>query len=463
MKPTVKYFTDRNHEKKDLCNFLQGKLLTKTIMDINGMSGMGKTQLLTWAYHEAMRSQKSVAYYDFKNSTNTYQYVDVLRSIATSNIDRFANTDYSEMKNLANSISQKITISDDDINDLSKAYNKALSNDLSSKRVLLFFDTTEEALPKTLEILDSQVLSQHVNHGNFLVTFSGEKPLQWKTADIRKRRATLPLNEFKQDEMVDMIDRLATEKSIQTIDDEVLELIQYLSAGNPGIIYDSLHYLSDKFTRNSIDKKDCHGLVKHLYSTIVCEKILSQIGDLKIEDVDNLKLISQIAMLRTVNLHSFRILVTKNFPDSFSQQSAFYYDDVLKKIHKKSSLFYSTDFRSGYVLSKCIRRIFQLNTLLTNSNNFNSFKQSILDYYKTMISKTTGIDQVNAIVEYFFTKYFTPPQCFEMPEQNYRCFEDELNTIIGSNHLKDERYEKEAHLICIKDAIENDEELKHLL
>ena len=454
MEAPVSFFTNRNPEKEALCKFLQGNLYTKAIMDINGMSGMGKTQLLLWAYNQVKKTQITVAYYDFNNKADI-QYVDVLKSISEQ-----SNKD-SIVPNMANSFTEN----EKNIDDLCNAFNKELSEEISSKRVVFFFDTTENATPETLEILDTKIFPEHVNHGNLLITCSGEKPLNWRTADIRKRRTTLSLNLFSKEESKEMIETLTTEYKINKIDNEIIELIQYLSDGNPGIIYESLNFLSQNFSLQYIDAdiKKCNNLVKKLHSKIVDEKILPKLKNINIENVDNNKLISQIAMLRKVDLQSFRKLVALNFPESFSKQNAFYYDTLLKSIHKQSSMFQSKDFSSGYVINRCVRKISQLSKWLDQPKPFKCFQDEVSNYYKFLISKTNGIDQKSAIIEYLYTKYSKFPALIKKTERNCNEFANELNELIKSNLLQADSYERDAHLIDIRNAIEADDELNELL
>jgi len=454
MEAPVNYFTDRTSERKELCKFLQGKIYTKTMMDINGMFGMGKTQLLRWAYSGAKKTHRTVAYYDFSRKADI-QYVDVLKSISEQ------SNKASIVLNLANSF----TDYNNNIDDLCNAFNKELAEEIRSNRVLFFFDSTEKATPKTLELLETKIFTKHINHGNLLITCSGEKPIHWKTADIRKRRTSLTLHSFTPEEINEMIASLANVYSINEIDDDSIELIQYLSDGNPGIIYDSLYFLSDEFSQKEIhaEPKKCNDLVAYLHQKIVHEKILQQIENVQIERVDNIKLISNIAMLRKVDLQSFRKLVAINFPESFAKQNAFYYDSLLKKIYKQSSLF-QPDYSSGYALNTCVRRISKLSKWLAQPKKFEWLQNEISNYYKFMISKTAGIDQKSAIIEYLFTKYSTFPACIGLPERTCTLSANEITELIDSNNvIQEDSYVRDAHLIDIQNAIEADEELKDLL
>jgi len=469
MTKTVAYFTDRNIEKEQLKNFFQqNNPISKKVLEINGMYGIGKSQMLKWAFSKYYPSDITCAFYNFKfSSPEQTQFLDMLRWVAMSNNKQCPEPYYSDFINLADNAQNDAHIDESNIRTIAESFNNCLSNNLGTRPVFLFYDTTESAHPKTIQILNDYILSKHIERTSIKFAFSGEKPLKWNSEDIRKRRRSLFLETFDAHEMRELIEKILDQEIKIEIPEACIEFCQYLSGGNPGILKSCFDFLAEQFSDSQLQwhEDTCRALVSHVFQIFIADKIIAKLRfD---ENFDTYKLITHIAMLRKIDLFPFKSIIANYFQKPFSEKSARYYDYLLNQIFTQSNLFKKIEFTPGYRLNKCLRRINQMNVLLNNQSKFYLMKERIQDYYYQRISFLFGLDQISAICEYLFIKYALIPKSLPIPISRPTDVTSELNLLIEQTQPDisnvddvDFNFRQDSHEIAIKQAIEADEELQ---
>jgi hypothetical protein len=462
MTKTVTYFTDRITEKDKLRKFFQkNDPTTKKVLEINGMHGIGKSQMLKWAYNQYQPSDIICAFYDFKSSTpEKTQFLDMLRCIAITNQEQCSGYDYSNFLTLSENAQKDNYINENDIQEIVTIFNTSLSTHLGNRPMFVFYDTTEEAHPKTINILNDQILSHHIDKSNIKFAFSGEKPLYWSSVDIRKRRRSLFLDTFDSDEMLELIEKVLDKEIFIQLPPSCIEFCLYISAGNPGILKTSLDFLANYFSDSPVkwDRDTCQALINHVFQIFIKEKIISRLHfD---DELDKHKLVKHIAMLRKIDLFPFKSIIANHFQTPFSEKSARYYDYLLNQIFSQSHLFKKIEYSSGYRINTCFRRMNLMQTFFNDSDEFHLIKQRIQDYYHNRISIVSGSDLVSAICEYLFFKYALIPSSLPISLPTPRDATSELQLLIHQTRPDESAFIQDSYEISIEQTIEADEDLK---
>jgi len=448
---------DRTDEKEKLKTFFQQRKSKRKIIEITGMYGIGKSEMLKWTYNKYQNSDVVCAFYNFESSIpEQVQFLHMLRDIAKKTNEQQSSHHLSTFLTLYDHADKDPHITDMDIKTLSAAFNQGLSKDLQCRSMFMFFDTTEEAHPKTIDILNNDILPRHIEHSNIKFAFSGEKPVVWLSEDIRKSRMNLFLNTFNNHDMNELIEQIVAENAQLQVSQNCIAFCRYIAGGNPGILKESFDYLSRNMSAQW-DKSVCKELVSHLFQIFMQDNIISKfrIDD---ESIPLEELITQIAMLRKIDLHPFKMIIADNFQKPFSEKSAMYYDYLLNRIFSHTYLFKKIEHSPGYRLNKCFYRINQRNLFFNNRQKFDLIQQRIQNYYYERIPKFSGTDQINAICEYFFTTHFMPHKSPASLSIKTDLLAD-LNAIIEKTCPKGSDFDRESHELRINKAIQDDEDV----
>lgn len=360
------------------------------IVNFYGVTGVGKSTLLTHIHNELRSESLPCALIDFAGGK--YGELETAKIMMLEHIVIQLNISHklasaSEFENVIRrywdgqrqvSLGQTINFNEL-VQQLVFEFTSFVRSLLIVSPVILLLDTTEEG-DKILPWLQKTIIGELILQAGFLLIIAGRQPMKIEDGRLLPRMARpLRLSPFTLESIQDQIPEYA----------HLAGKILPITFGHPlanVIVANKLRQMESEIAK-PIDEitlnTNLNFLSRHLCESLIQEKFLPNI------DNDVLVAFRIVSLVRRFDLYSLQKLLEKQ-PD-FSQDriNATFCLFLLQRMQVTGVVEWDSA-RKGYTLDETIRRQFAFEMFLNNKEKFSSLNQTAIEIYSKRIKEHPG-------------------------------------------------------------------------
>jgi len=412
-----------------------GRLVTKPILEINGIGGIGKTVLLKKFWQESKAHEELFcAFVDFhefaqeRSASLNKLILDIVRQIGIKN----------DASTRIEAEAGNPEIKHDLTADLIDYLTAVLNTPQKEVPLSLIFDSVDEVDKNKTDIRKwlISLIEGTVEAGKILFTIASKTSLGFKQeSNLEKKVYALRLKEFDQELTLRHIEGVMRNidpgESLQNWANVVFRLTHGHPMANEIVVSEARRreYVPQTIRNNLyefaqlIDQKVVIPKVFHGYNT---------------EEINRFRqMLTHLSIPRMFNLVSMGRIIGKFTPE-YALKSSWHYSNYVRELqHETSFVSYSKE-KSAYVVNPILRSVFSLTLKNESPEKFIKIHQSLADLYSDWIKDAKGTDKT----KYFIEKIYHQLSCDTLPDALIPQFREFAEIIIVQN--VDEERQRDA-------------------
>lgn len=377
-------------------NQLLQKKVEKSIIEINGIGGIGKTIILKNIANICQTINLPFAVYDFEFVSNLE--IQDIRSPIEEIINQIIIKTKSkeELKN----IFERPLLKGEDIQKLFINYLIEIFRE-ENKPIVLIFDTLDKINDDIQKWL-AYLISETTRVGRIIFVLASKSALNLSIDErIRQKWQIYKISQFSFDQTKDQIQFFERGLSPEDME-ELCQSIFNITKGHP--LANEL--ICKKLIEKNITTKNFQDYTQYFIQLINKELIDRVIfKKYKLEDHKKLRSILEIlSIARIFNSISLQILIDTFAKQEYRLSSSFKYSKYIIEEQIKNNLIHYDQSKKGYAVDHTLAIIFSSIMKKNKPNLYKKINQKLIDIYNEWISYYSGSDKINYIKEKYYHK-----------------------------------------------------------
>ncbi len=369
-----------------------GRLVTKPILEINGIGGIGKTILLKKFWQESKAHEElRCAFVDFhefaggKPANLNQLILNIVQQIG------IRNNWSADIETTANDLSGTHDLT----SRLFEYLKTVLQLPQQETPVALIFDSLDETAQDIREWLISLV-SEIVDAGKILFVIASKTSMGFsQKPHLEKKVYAFRLREFNHEYTLRHIQgvmNLEASENLQNWTKAIFRLTQGHPLANEIV-------LSEARKRQYVPqmiKNNLHEFVQLLDQQVVIPKVFHGYDT---EEINRFRqMLTHLSIPRMFNLVSMGKLIAE-FAPQYALKSSWHYSNYIRELQSETSFIRYSREKSAYIVDPILRSVFSLVLKNESPEKFIKMHQSLVDIYKEWIKDAKGTDKIKYFIE----------------------------------------------------------------
>ncbi len=406
-----------------------GRVLSKSVLEFNGIGGIGKTTLLNKFWRET-KTKKNLhgAFIDFKRFFEGQQVnlnaliVDIVRQIGIKN----------EASALLEALASDTAAQKDLTSNLIEYFQAILHASPQEASLALIFDSVDEADLDTKTWL-IRLVDSTVDAGKILFAVASKMSMGFvKLPNLERKVYSFRLKEFDQEFTLRQIQTFSHFEKTENLD-KWAHAVYRLTQGHP---------LANEIVVAEAHKRQYHPhtiasnqyeLIKILDEQVVNQKVFQGYDEKAIGMFR--QMLTHLSIPRMFNLVSMGKLIGE-FAKEYALKSSWHYSNYVSDLQNENSFIRYSREKSGYVVDPILRSVFSLTLKNENPDKFSGMHKFLADLYAAWIEDAQGTDKTKFFIEKIYHQLSLGAPANTMIPQ-FKDFADLLEKSIAEERRRD--------------------------